>query len=117
MANDMNSAMDALKGLLGDNADEKLQSVMNSLSGQSSTPSSGDNISNALQGGGGNNMEYLLKMKNIIDEMSHDNDPRTNLLMSLRPYMRDSRKGSIDGALRILSLTKFSGLFNGFLKK
>lgn len=108
----MNSALNAIKGLLGDNADEKIQSVVNSLSASaqdggisdSETAQSVDLLSD-------DSMQYILKMKGLLDEMSHTNDARSNLLLSLKPYMRRSRQQGIDNALKLLSLTKVSALF------
>ena len=116
MAEDMNSALNAIKGLLGDNADEKIQSVMNSLSGGGNSDNTDMDLSDFSGGESPNilnddSMQYILRIKGIIDEMSNTNDPRSNLLLSLKPYMRDSRKHGIDNAIRLLSLTKFSGLF------
>lgn len=127
MANDANSTMGALKGLLGDNADEKIQAVMQSLSGagNSSTSSGSDSsgsggssapsassAGNAFQGGGNDSLQYLMQMKGIIDQMGNTkNDPRANLLRSLRPYMRNSRQQSIDSAVRLLGLTNLKNLF------
>lgn len=112
VADDINSALNSIKSLLGDNADEKIRSVMDSLSGNTTTD---ENEFSPVKDDilGDDNMQYILKMKGIIDEMSHANDARSNLLMSLKPYMRDNRKQSIDNALKILSLTKLSGLFKG----
>ena len=33
-----------------------------------------------------------MKMKTIIDKMNTKDDPRSNLLQSLKPYLKDSRK-------------------------
>lgn len=112
MAEDMNSALNVIKGLLGDNADEKIQSVVNSLS--ENTADNGISVDNAAQSAdltGDDNMQYILRMKGLLDEMSHTNDARSNLLLSLKPYMRESRKQGIDNALKLLSLTKVSALF------
>ena len=110
MADDMSSALNSIKSLLGDNADEKIQSVVNSLS--ANTESDNVETPNVLND---DSMQYIMKMKGILDEMRHSNDARSNLLMSLKPYMRDSRKQSIDNALRLLSISKLSGVFKGKL--
>ncbi len=123
MANDM---MSTLKGLLGDNADEKIQSVLSALQNTSQTPQE-ETVETTVKtvepapkpaqsrpsgGGGTEGMEYLMKIKNIIDEMgSAGGDARSNLLLSLRPYMRKERQRGIDNAIRVLNLSKFSGLF------
>lgn len=94
--------MDTLKGILGDGAEDKIKSAVSALSGGSQgTPTQ---ISPE-------NMEYFMKIKSIADELSHPNDARSQLLMSLKPYMRTERQKGIDNAVRILNLTKLSGLF------
>ena len=119
--------MDTLKGLLGDDAEEKIKSALSALnaagSGGGDKPpeenhddkpdSKPDNKPAPVQNQQFNpeNLEYMMKLKSIADELSHPNDARSNLLMSLRPYMRSSRQKGIDNAVRILNLTKFSGLF------
>lgn len=116
-----NSAMDTLKGILGNDADKKIQAVMESLSGSTSAPEppqaaperSAQKVNNALASLGDDaSLDYLLRIKGIIDELgSSRDDPRSNLLMSLKPYMRGSRQKSIDSAVKMLNLTKLSGLF------
>lgn len=129
MAEDLSSAVNMLKSVLGDNADEKIKAVLSSLSdnsqdtssstAQPQSSSSSENSfslaqsSSAPSGGfDENTMKYLMKMKNVIDEMSHGDDRRSNLLMSLRPYMRAERQQSIDNALRLLTLTRLSGILS-----
>ena len=120
-----NDLLNSLKAMLGDNADEKINTVVNLLKDNSSdneivkseNPANIDtNISedivNTSMEFSGEGLEYLAKIKNIIDDMGNANDPRSNLLMSLRPYMRETRQKSIDNAVKILNLSRFSGLFN-----
>ncbi len=95
----MADAMETLKGILGDDAEDKIKNVMSSISGSSA-------------GGQDNSLEYIMQMKDIISKLANNrDDPRSNLLMSLRPYMRNERRQSIDRAVRLLNLTKLSGLF------
>lgn len=102
----MADAMETLKGLLGDDAEDKIKNVMDTFSGGADT---------ALQD---NSLEYLMQMKDIMSKMANSrDDPRANLLMSLRPYMREGRKQSIDHAVRLLNLTKLSGIFRQMPKE
>ncbi len=95
----MADAMETLKGILGDDAEDKIKNVMSSISGSSA-------------GGQDNSLEYIMQMKDIMSKLVNNrDDPRSNLLMSLRPYMRNERRQSIDNAVRLLNLTKLSGLF------
>ncbi len=92
----MADAMDTLKNLLGDDAEDKIKNVMSSFSG-------GD-------GDGGDSAE-LMQIRDMINNLGKSsNDPRSNLLMSLKPYMRETRRHSIDSAVRLLNLTKLSKL-------
>lgn len=113
------SAMDTLRGLLGDNADEKIKTALGALSSGSeesqvqSTPDS-----EALSVPAANNTfdpitaDSLMQIKSIVDNFANSgNDTRSNLLLSLKPYMRTSRQSSIDMAIRILNLSKLSGIF------
>lgn len=98
----MADAMETLKGILGDGAEDKIKNVMDSLS------AGGDN-SGGLDSG---SLDYILQMKDLIGKLSTShNDPRSNLLMSLRPYMRTSRQSSIDSAVKLLNLSKLAMLF------
>jgi len=93
--------METLKGILGDDSEDKIKNAMSSLS--------------LVGGNGGGNdisMEYLSQMKDIIGKLGNSNsDPRANLLMSLKPYMRTRRQGSIDSAVKLLNLAKLAILF------
>lgn len=49
----------------------------------------------------------MLKMKSIIDAMnSQRDDPRSNLLKSLKPYLKESRKEKVDQYIKIFSMEK-----------
>lgn len=99
----MADAMDTLKGILGDDAEDKIKSVLGSISdsGGRELPDTG-------------NIEYLMQMKDLLNKItSGRDDPRSRLLLSLRPYMSEGRKKSIDSAVRLLGLTKLAELFNG----
>ena len=124
------SAMDTLRGLLGDNADEKIKAALSSLSAAapaaqqsgessgspenaSSNASSGAAVQNALSGAlDSGTLNSLMQIRDKVNQLTNStNDSRSNLLMSLKPYMRTSRQGSIDMAVRMLNISKLSGLF------
>ena len=41
-------------------------------------------------------MNTILKMKSIMESMNNKNDPRANLLYSLKPNIRESKKDKVD---------------------
>ena len=100
----MADAMDTLKNILGDDAEDKIKNVMSSLS-------SSDN-GEAAESFDADNLSQLMQIKNIMQSVtSNRNDPRTNLLLSLKPYMRSNRQKSIDSAVKLLGLTNLTKLF------
>lgn len=55
-------------------------------------------------------MNTILKMKSIMENMNSKNDPRSNLLYSLKPYLRESRRGKIDQYANLLNFAKIAEL-------
>ena len=112
-----NSTMDTLKGLLGENADEKIKSVLSSLSqdtnnGDFVTPNQNQPIIRNTSAIDTTSIESIAQIKNIVENLTNSsNDSRSSLLLSLKPYMRSSRQSSIDTAIKILNISKLSGLF------
>lgn len=112
-----NSAMNTLKSLLGDDAEQKIQAVMSSLSSSSENndssneeliPTQNTAPPTPIDTAG---LEQILKIKEIINELGNSrSDSRSNLLMSLKPFLRQSRQQSVDSAVRLLNLTKLSNL-------
>lgn len=89
-----NINIDAIKNILGQNS--------NSYS-KKNNDSSSFNI----------DINTMLKMKSIIDAMnSQKDDPRANLLKSLKPYLKESRKEKVDQYIKIFSMEKVFEQFN-----
>jgi hypothetical protein len=56
-------------------------------------------------------MENIMKIKSIMETLNKKDDPRSNLLYSLKPYLRESRQKKIDQYVNLLKITEVSGLF------
>ena len=53
-----------------------------------------------------------MKIKKIIDAMnSKKDDPRTNLLNSLKPYLRENRKNKLDQYIQLLNMSQILDIF------
>ena len=57
-------------------------------------------------------MNTILKMKSLMENMNNNNDPRANLLYSLKPYLRDSKKNKVDQYVNMLNITKIAEFMN-----
>ena len=115
----MADMMDTLKGLLGDNADDKLASIMkilNSDSSQGSSENADNNITEKTSDTPAITPEMLMMAQSIMSRLSSSgDDDRTRLLMSLKPYMNDTRKSTIDSAVKMLKLSELSEFFKGVI--
>ena len=81
-----------------------LLSSFNANSSNNSNPNS--NTANNID------METIFKMKTIIDKINkNQNDPRSNLLRSLKPYLRSSRKDKLEQYVKLLSMTSVMEVF------
>ena len=99
----MADMMYTLKQVLVDDAEDKIKSVLSSLSGS-------EGESN-YEESSGIDVGELMMLKSFAEELSNTNDARSNLLLSLKPFMRSTRQKGIDNAIRLLSLSKLGGLF------
>lgn len=89
-----NINIDAIKNILGQNSNSD---------SKKNNDSSSFNI----------DISTMLKMKSIIDAMnSQKDDPRANLLKSLKPYLKESRKEKVDQYIKIFSMEKVFEQFN-----
>lgn len=52
----------------------------------------------------------IMKMKNIMQKMNSTNDPRSNLLASLKPYLRDNKKEKLDQYSNLMNFAKVAEL-------
>ena len=57
-------------------------------------------------------MNTIIKMKSVMENMNNKNDPRSNLLNSLKPYLRDNKKEKIDQYVNLLYFSKVAEMFN-----
>ena len=88
---------------------ENISSVINN--GNNTNDTGSNNSKNSSENNFNNiDMNTILKMKSIIDKMNSNNDPRSNLLNSLKPYLRDSRKEKIDQYANLLNFAKIAEL-------
>lgn len=59
-------------------------------------------------------MNTIPKMQKIMSSMNNDKqaDYRTNLLMSLKPYLKESRKGKVDQYVQLMKMGKIFEIMN-----
>ena len=70
------------------------------------------NQNNSQNGNFNLDMNTIMKMKSIMENMNNKNDPRANLLYSLKPYLRDNKKDKLDQYVNLLNVSKIADFMN-----
>lgn len=106
---------------------EMIQNFSSMMSSNKGTPNNSGNINdntnndsnNSNTQNSNNNFDFsnidmntILKMQSIMSKMNNSNDPRSNLLQSLKPYLREERKAKVDQYANLLNVAKIAELFN-----
>lgn len=99
------------------NIPDEMKNILSSLSsnGSSGNSNSNSNDSSSTSSNSSNpsiDFETLMKMKSIMEKMNNNNDPRANLLLSLKPYLKESRKEKIDQYIKLFGMSKVLEMFN-----
>ena len=104
--NNMNNIMEQLNQMLNNNTvPDELKTIVDNLKNSSNDKSSeqSSNDSNSFN----IDMNTMLKMKQVMDSInSNKDDPRTNLLLSLKPYLKDSRKKKVEQYIKLFGIEK-----------
>lgn len=56
-------------------------------------------------------MNTMMKITSMLNNINSKDDPRANLIHSLKPYLRDSKKDKVDQYANLLNITKMADLF------
>ncbi len=118
MSENIDKALGQLKNMLSTEEGQKeLEGILGSLQGGGNTDSDGGRqLASIKTGASFFNSDSLLRIKGLMDRLQTDNDPRVNLLTSLRPYISHRRGQHIDSAIKIMSLGKLPYLLKNIKK-
>lgn len=78
-----------------------------------SSDSRSDNFTSSEKTSPDIDIGMILKMKQIMDSMkSNKDDPRANLLLSLKPYLKNSRQEKVDQYIKLFNMSKVFEVIN-----
>ena len=81
----------------------------NNQSNETNTPNNNQNKETNNFDINGIDMDTVMKMSSVLGKMKNSkDDPRANLLNSLKPYLRESKKGQLDNYMNLLNVTKIA---------
>lgn len=109
---------DNIKNILNNMNNNSSSNTDTTSANDSSTSNTNEN-SNRSNTSNSNNpfenfdMNTFLKMQQIVNSInSEQNDSRTNLLMSLKPYLKESRKNKVDQYIQLMKMGKIFEIMN-----
>lgn len=131
MDGDMNDILQKLNTVLDDpNMSNNLKNILNNFSSSDNKTTSetnsekfsqeNDRTTSSDEENKKNNssspefdLNTILKIKNIMDSLNNsENDARSNLLLSLKPYLTDKKKDKIDQYIKFLHFAKVIEILN-----
>lgn len=91
-----------------DNNTDNCNNFTNSNDNTNSNNNSTNNIFGDID------INTILKIQKIMNSMNNDkqNDSRTNLLMSLKPYLKETRKSKVDQYIQLMKMGKVFEIMN-----
>ena len=111
----MENIMNQINEMLNSNdIPDDLKNMVNNLKhSSSSNNSSNDHSSSSNSSAPDIDINSMLNMKQVIDSMNaNKDDPRTNLLLSLKPYLKESRQKKVEQYVKLFGIEKAFEAFN-----
>lgn len=94
---------------------EMINNMANVLKNSSFNNTESKNSNQSENSNSSLDFETIMKIKSMMDMLNKKDDPRSNLLYSLKPYLRKSRQDKLDQYANLFKITQVANIFN--LKK
>ena len=114
MSEDMSEIIKKISNMINNNEiPEDIKNIMNKMSDSNANTGINSDDSSNFKSESGIDINTILKMKKLIDSMnSAQPDARTNLLMSLKPYLNNNRKEKVDQYVKLFEMSKIFDIMN-----
>ncbi len=123
MNDDMSNLMEQINNMMKNNQiPDDIKNIINSMSQNSSNSGNTDSKNKDTSSSENTfsdssmpefDMATIMKLKRVMESMkSSSNDPRANLLKSLKPYLKESRKEKVDQYIQIFGMGKVFEMLN-----
>lgn len=131
MDGDMNDIFQKLNNILEDkDMSNNLKNILNNFSSSNESNDSSESSNTAKDSNNSSSfnnsnntdtsqkipefdINTILKIKNIMDSLNNNtDDPRSNLLLSLKPYLGENKKEKIDQYVKFLHFAKVLEILN-----
>lgn len=105
--NSLNITPEMITNLANNLKSNKFQDITSKNNNSENTSSDQGNLNQNIENNSNLDIDTIFKIKTIIEAFNQKDDTRTNLLYSLKPYLRESRQKKID---QYVNLFKLSGI-------
>lgn len=109
MAEDFSNIIDKFQDIMKEK-DIDLNSIINSSNNTSSN--NNEDYKNNSNSDFNFDINTILKMKQIFDKMNNNNNPRNNLLLSLKPFLREEKREKLEQYIKISNLLSVLEIMN-----
>lgn len=126
LVNNLNTGTGDSKQALNDMLSQVSPEMLNNFSSMLQSNNNVKNNSNDKFNNSSNNSsnpnfnldpQTLMKMTSIINSLNQKDNASSNLLYSLKPYLRDSRKSKLDQYANLLNLSKIAEIMKNEKKE
>lgn len=108
MDDSISNAISQLQNMLS--SEDGKKSIENMIGSFGASPSDTGATSDFGLGQGLMNPDSFAMMRNVMEAFQRHDDPRSQLLLALKPYLSASRSARIDTAIMLLSLGKIPSI-------
>ena len=86
---------------------ETISKMVEMLKSKSNDNTEKSNTSNSSNKSNSNiDVDTILKFKTIFEKLNSKDDPRSNLLLALKPYLKESRKQKVEQYIQFFNVSK-----------
>ena len=104
-----------ISGAISQISPEMIQNFSNMLNQNKVSNDNATNQNNSSNNANSNSFDFnnldmntVMKISSAFNKMNDKNDPRTNLLYSLKPYLRETRQNKLDQYVNLLNVSKIA---------
>ncbi len=106
MEEDLSQVLNKFQDILKEK-DIDLNNVLNS-----SQTTNSNNSSNTKNDPFNFDIKTVMKIKSLLNQINNQNSPRNNLLLSLKPFLKNEKKEKVDQYIQISNIISIIGLLN-----
>lgn len=112
-SNSSNSNLNISPEMISNLASMLQTSNLNSQNTGNTTANNFNNSNSSADNNGLNGIDFetILKIKSVMETLNKKDDPRSNLLYSLKPYLRESKQKKLDQYVNLFKITQVTNLF------